>query len=266
MILKPNITKLPVFTDSRGSLSFAEEKSQIPFNVHRTRWIYGASADSLKEERAESEMLIIALCGSADLKVNTADSSSFFRLDASDMSLYVPKNAVVEMNSVSDDAFILLFEGDESKDGNVVNTQSVFELQKDYLSRCGIIELPLEEKTDNGGIVGVKNGSDLPFNVRRVYYMYDVPGHLSRGGHAHKYLHQIIIPAAGRFKVTLWNGRERVDYTLDDARRGLYVHSGIWNELSDFSPGAVCMVLASDLFDAEDYLSSEQEYRDFLLS
>ena len=129
-----------------------------------------------------------------------------------------------------------------------------------------MIELPTVRSKESGVLTVVENGGSLPFDVRRVYYMYGVPGNRSRGGHAHKHLHQMIVAAAGSFKVTLYDGKDRKTYDLDRPDRGLFVHSGIWNDLFDFSPEAVCMVLASTTFDPEDYLSTDEEYNDFLAS
>lgn len=266
MILKPNITKLPVFTDSRGSLSFAEEKSQIPFNVHRTRWIYGVPKDYVRHEIAEFEMLLIAMCGNVELEVTFDGTSSVYCLNSPDIAVSLPRNAKVEMRFISPDAFLFIFEGDDSCCEVSVDDGASSEKKKADLSRCEIVEFPLVERIGDGGVVCVDNSSPYHFDVHRVYYMYNVPKHGSRGTHAHKILHHTIIPAAGRFRVTLWDGNERVKYVLDNPRAGLYVHPGVWNDLFDFSSGAVCMVLAHELFDSEDYLSTEEEYRDFLLS
>jgi len=102
---------------------------------------------------------------------------------------------------------------------------------------------------------------NVPFEVKRVYYLYDVPGGEGRGGHAHKELQQFIIAVSGAFDVLLDDGTNKKIVHLDRSFYGLHVVPGIWRELLNFSSGAVCLVLASHLFDADDYL---RDYNSFL--
>ena len=126
---------------------------------------------------------------------------------------------------------------------------------------CSIIELDRHHSDRKGNLSVVENGSTLPFNVKRVYYLYDVPGGESRGAHAHKDLSQLIIAASGSFRVTLDDGKVKRTFLLNRPYQGLYVKPGIWRDLDDFSSGAVCMVLASDVYLKEDYIRC---YDDFL--
>ncbi len=126
---------------------------------------------------------------------------------------------------------------------------------------CSIIELDRHYSDRKGNLSVVENGSTLPFNVKRVYYLYDVPGGESRGAHAHKDLSQLIIAASGSFRVTLDDGKVKRSFFLNRPYQGLYVKPGIWRDLDDFSSGAVCMVLASDVYLKEDYIRC---YDDFL--
>ena len=119
---------------------------------------------------------------------------------------------------------------------------------------CSIIELDRHHSDRKGNLSVVENGSTLPFNVKRVYYLYDVPGGESRGAHAHKDLSQLIIAASGSFRVTLDDGKVKRSFFLNRPYQGLYVKPGIWRDLDDFSSGAVCMVLASDVYLKEDYI------------
>ena len=109
----------------------------------------------------------------------------------------------------------------------------------------------------------VENGITLPFDVKRVYYLYDVPGGESRGSHAHKELEQLIIAASGSFKVTLDDGKNKRSFFLNRPYQGLYVKPGMWRDLEDFSSGAVCMVLASEVYQAEDYIRDYEEFLRF---
>jgi oxalate decarboxylase/phosphoglucose isomerase-like protein (cupin superfamily) len=125
---------------------------------------------------------------------------------------------------------------------------------------CNVLELP-KIHNRSGNITALNNTEEIPFSVKRVYYLYDVPGGESRGGHAHKKLHQLIIAASGSFDVTLDDGKNKKTITLNRPNYGLYVCPKIWRDLSNFSSGAVLLVLASLKYDEKDYL---REYHDFL--
>jgi len=129
------------------------------------------------------------------------------------------------------------------------------------VSDCTVIELDKHHSDRKGNLSVVENGKTYLFDVKRVFYTYDVPGGESRGSHAHKELEQLIVAASGSFTVTLDDGKNKRSYFLNRPYQGLYVKPGIWCNLEDFSSGAVCMVLASDLYDADDYISN---YEDFI--
>ena len=126
---------------------------------------------------------------------------------------------------------------------------------------CSIIELNRHHSDRKGNLTVVENKSTVPFDVRRVYYLYDVPGGVSRGGHAHRQLFQMIVAVSGSFSVTLDDGTVKRTFLLNRPYKGLLVVPGIWRTLDDFSSGAVCMVLASEGYDATDYI---RDYADFL--
>ena len=119
---------------------------------------------------------------------------------------------------------------------------------------CTMVELDRHHSDRKGNLSVVENGITLPFDVKRVYYIYDVPGGESRGAHAHKELSQLIVAASGSFKVTLDDGQVKRTFFLNRPYQGLYVKPGMWRDLEDFSSGAVCMVLASEVYQAEDYI------------
>lgn len=129
------------------------------------------------------------------------------------------------------------------------------------ISDCRIIELDKHHSDRKGNLSVVENGKDVPFEVRRVYYLYDVPGGESRGGHAHKALRQLIVAVSGSFSVTLDDGKDKKTFVLNRPYQGLLVAPGIWRTLDDFSSGSVCLVLASEKYDKGDYF---REYDDFL--
>ena len=112
------------------------------------------------------------------------------------------------------------------------------------------------------GTLSVFEGShDVPFDIKRIYYIHGAPKGTHRGGHAHKHCREFIIAVSGSFSVTLDDGRERQSYLLNRPYQGLLVPTGIWRTLEDFSSGAVCLVLAEDPFDATDYI---YDYNDFI--
>jgi bifunctional acetyl transferase/isomerase len=123
-----------------------------------------------------------------------------------------------------------------------------------------IIELP--RITDpRGNLTVAEANKNIPFNIKRVYWLYDVPGGECRGGHAHKHLQQILIAVSGSFHVTLDNGKEKQTFLLNHPYQGLLIETKTWRTLDDFSSGAVCVVLASDFYDENDYI---YDYNDFL--
>lgn len=126
---------------------------------------------------------------------------------------------------------------------------------------CTILELDKHHSDRKGNLTVVENLRTVPFGVKRAYYLYDVPGGESRGAHAHKELYQLIIAASGSFSVTLDDGRVKRTFLLNRPYQGLLIVPGIWRTIDDFSSGAVCLVLASELYDEEDYI---REYDDFI--
>ena len=117
-----------------------------------------------------------------------------------------------------------------------------------------------------GNLSVIENQKDIPFDIKRVYYLYDVPGGESRGAHAHKELKQIIIAINGSFVVTLDDGNNKKVITLNRAYQGLYVPAGLWRDLTDFTSGSVCVVLASTPYTAEDYIRNYDEFIKWRLS
>jgi dTDP-4-dehydrorhamnose 3,5-epimerase-like enzyme len=124
---------------------------------------------------------------------------------------------------------------------------------------CKIIDLP-KIHDPRGNLTFIEGGNHVPFDVRRVYYLYDVPGGAERGGHAHKALRQLIVAMSGSFDVVLDDGRGKKRYHLNRSYHGLYVCPMIWRELDNFSSGSVCMVLASNKYEEDDYYRDYGEY------
>jgi dTDP-4-dehydrorhamnose 3,5-epimerase-like enzyme len=125
---------------------------------------------------------------------------------------------------------------------------------------CSVLYFPKIENRA-GNISPLENNRTIPFEVKRVYYLYDVPGGETRGGHAHKALHQLVIAAGGSFDVLLNDGKNQRVVNLNRPYLGLYIVPGMWRELLNFSSGSICLVLASTHYDESDYI---RDYNHFL--
>ncbi len=133
------------------------------------------------------------------------------------------------------------------------------------LDECKIVSLP-KISDPRGNLTFIEGGRHIPFEVKRVYYLYDVPGGAERGGHAHKALSQLIIAMSGSFDIVLDDGTRKQRFHLNRSYFGLYVCPMIWREMDNFSSGAVCLVLASNLYDEYDYYRDYAAYQNALLS
>jgi len=125
-----------------------------------------------------------------------------------------------------------------------------------------LIEIPKISDPDGRGNLSIIEKEFLPYKIKRIYYLYDVPSDSSRGGHAHIQLKQFLIALSGSFDVVLDNGTSRRNITLNRPNKGLLIPNGIWRELDNFSAGAVCLALVSEVYKEEDYI---RNYEDFLL-
>lgn len=279
------IIDLPKFLDARGNLSFAEQYAQIPFEIRRTYWLYDVPGGIARGGHAEknNEEVVIALSGAFEIVVDDGVQKKSFTLNRSYYGLYIPKGLWREIKEFSTNALALEFGSiPYSADDYIRDYQKyldyikqpkkdiiieplksrVIENVKKYsVFDCTMVELDKHHSERNGNLTVVENGKTLPFDVKRAYYLYDIPGGESRGAHAHKQLEQLIIAVSGSFTVTLDDGECKRSFFLNRPYQGLYVKPGIWRDLDDFSAGAVCMVLASEIYDKEDYI---REYDGFL--
>jgi hypothetical protein len=133
-------------------------------------------------------------------------------------------------------------------------------MRNSLVSDCQLLELPQVHKL-GGNITAINNGQEIHFNIKRIYYLYDVPGGEGRGGHAHKELHQLIIAGSGSFDIHIDDGKSKKSFHLSRPYKGLLMPPGLWRELDNFSSGSICLVLASTVYAEEDYI---RDYNDFL--
>lgn len=136
-------------------------------------------------------------------------------------------------------------------------------MEKYSVNDCSVLDLNKHHSDRKGNLTVVQNGVTVPFDIKRVYYLYDVPGGESRGSHAHRELSQLIVAASGSFRVVLDDGTAKRAFVLNRPYQGLLVKPGIWRDLDDFSSGAVCMVLASEVYQPEDYIRDYDKFLSF---
>lgn len=127
------------------------------------------------------------------------------------------------------------------------------------MTNLELLSLPKIE--DHRGNLSVIENDTIPFAIKRVYYLYDVPSGAERGGHAHKEQQEVLIALSGSFDVVLNDGKTEKTITLNKPNQGLLIGSGVWRELKNFSSGSVCLVIASDVFDEDDYIREFEEFK-----
>lgn len=281
------IIELPKFLDVRGNLSFVEQCKHVPFEIRRLYWLYDVPGGVARGGHAEknNEELIIALSGAFEIIVDDGYQSKTFVLNRSYYGLYIPKGLWREIKEFSTNALALEFGSIPYSADDYIRDYEEFKQYTKSESQpleikplaprenlrggcysvfdCTMVELDKHHSERNGNLTVVENGKTLPFDVKRVYYIYDVPGGENRGAHAHKELSQLIVAASGSFTVTLDDGKCKRSFFLNRPYQGLYVKPGLWRDLVDFSSGAVAMVLASDVYLQSDYLRSYEEFIEF---
>lgn len=286
---QPQIIQLPKITDPRGNLSFLEGAKHIPFEIKRAYWIYDVPGGETRGGHAfkEQHEFIVAMSGSFDVLIDTGKGRmKKFSLNRSYFGLYVPAGCWRQMLNFSTNSIALVLastsfmENDYLRDfevfrNNVAEQEPIVKpllsnnLQysnAEYLPNyttvndCKVIEFEKNHR-EKGNITVVENAKEIPYDINRVYYLYDVPGGEERGGHAHKELYQILIAAGGSFDVELDDGNEKRTVHLNRPYQALKIVPGIWRELKNFSSGSCCLVLASHRYDEGDYI---REYGEFI--
>lgn len=284
---QPKIIQLPKITDPRGNLSFLEGNKHIPFEIKRAYWIYDVPGGETRGGHAfrEQHEFIVAMSGGFDVLVETAKGRKRrFSLNRSYMGLYIPAGCWRQMLNFSTNSIALVLasthyhESDYIRDydefvrdaalqilepkccPNTLNySNPKFNVIKTTVNDCSLVELDKNHR-EKGNITVVENAGVIPFDINRVYYLYDVPGGEERGGHAHKELYQILIAAGGSFDVMLDDGNEKRTVQLNRPYQGLKIVPGIWRELKNFSSGSCCLVLASHMYEEKDYLRDYKEF------
>lgn len=273
------IINLPKVFDRRGNLSVIEQFKHIPFKIERAFWIYDVPGDSVRGGHAfrETEEYIVALSGSFDVVLHDGEREQTYHLNRSYYGVHVPKMVWREMRNFSTNSialvvastfydesdYIMIFEDfvkeKSSHSDQVVSDTTAqrplinWHIRKPTVYDCSVIELP-KYSFEEGNLTVVSRNENVPFDIKRVFYLYDIPSGEARGAHAHKECHQFLVAASGTFEVVLDDGVNKRTVMLNRPFNGLHIPPGIWASEQGFSSGSVCLVLTSEIYDSEDYI------------
>lgn len=284
IITGARIIELPKIIDARGNLTFIEAQKHIPFDIKRAYWIYDVPGGETRGGHAfkEQDEFIVALSGSFDVIVDNGNRKKKYHLNRSYFGLHIPAGQWRSMENFSTNSLALVLASTHYDENDYIRNYDEFKNYtpnknlsdikesdvdliinetKTTVDDCKVFELEKNHRI-KGNITVVENQNQVPFNIERVYYLYDVPGGEERGGHAHKELYQLIIAASGSFDVVLNDGKNKRTITLNRPYQGLYIVPGIWRELVNFSSGSNCLVLASHKYNEMDYIREYNEYAD----
>lgn len=287
---------LPKIADGRGNLSIIEQIKQIPFRIKRTHWIYDVPGGVNRGGHAykKTEEFVVALSGSFDVIIDDGSVVRTYSLNRSYFGLYIPKGIWRTMTNFSTNSLALVLSSteydkndyvmnyneykrwrkDESELPNSPDTQTsirIIEARKNVMFQqgksvfdCSLCELNKMHDPE-GNLTFIYENEHVPFPINRVFYSYDIPGGEDRGAHAHKRCHQFLIAASGSFEVVLDDGTNKRTVLLNRPFWGLHVPPGIWASEQGFSSGSICLVLASEEYDEDDYIRDYDDYIHYLV-
>lgn len=283
------IIDLPKILDKRGNLTFIQYPDYLPFEIKRAYWVYDVPGGETRGGHAfkEQNEFIIAISGSFDVVIDEGENQEIFHLNRSYNGLHIPPGKWRSLQNFSTNSLALVLASTKFSEADYIRSYEDYQnlktsnvklpkesfiekiksklnvnANKSTVNDCKVIELDKKHK-EKGNITVVENQIDVPFDINRVYYLYDVPGGEERGGHGHKDLYQLIVAAGGSFDVVLDDGVNKKTVTLNRPYQGLYVVPGIWRELNNFSSGSTCLVLASSKYEVEDYIRDFDEFKTF---
>ena len=291
----PEIIQLPKIGDERGNLSIIEQLKHIPFKIKRVHWIYDVPGGIERGGHAfkETEEFIVALSGSFDVVIDDGEVKKVFPLNRSYFGLYAPKGMWRTMTNFSTNSLALLLSSTEYDEHDYIMNYDEFKLWRKDKSKmpnspdaktsikvndpnkvrmltegksvfdCSLCELnKMHDK--EGNLTYMYENEHVPFPINRVFYSYDIPGGEDRGAHAHKHCHQFLIAASGSFEVALDDGNNKRTVLLNRPFWGLHVPPGIWASEQGFSSGSICLVLASEGYNEDDYIRNYVNYLDYI--
>ncbi len=284
---RERIIELPKIIDKRGNLSFVEAGRHIPFAIQRVYWIYdipGGQTRGRGHAFCTQHEVVIALSGSFDVTLDTGQGKRTYSLNRSYQALYIPNMTWRMLSNFSTNAICLVLSSTPYDDGDYIRNYQEFkrrvgeelfieqplsnaitpslENQYNTVYDCTFVELPVV-KNRAGNITPVQGNEVIPFDIKRVFYIYDIPNGVRRGMHAHKHCHEILVAVSGSFEVELDDGANKRTVLLNRAMYGLHIPPGVWATEKEYSSGVVCLALASEVYDEEDYINSYSDFKKY---
>lgn len=281
---------LPKVNDKRGNLSFLENSREIPFDIARVYWIYDVPGGQRRGSHAykTQQEVIIALSGSFDVVLHDGKKRKTHHLNRSYKALYVPPMTWRSLENFSTNSICLvLCSGTYTEQEYIRNFKEfkqikssghIFEPQQGEIREdnreqynslqssvfdCSLIEFPVIRHR-GGNITPITNSKEVPFDIPRLFYVYDIPAGEIRGVHAHKECHQILVATCGSFEVELEDGVNKRVVTLNRPTYGLHIPPGIWATQRNYSSGAICLVLTSHVYnETGDYIREYGVFKKF---
>ena len=280
--------QLPKIEDPRGNLSFIEHglNGRCPFEIERVYWIYDVPAGAVRHPRAlkHTTEMIVAMSGSFDVVLEHDNLIECIHLNRSDCGVVVEPGVIRSINNFSTNSVAMVLASgpydsseyifcDEKgiqddvislEDKGIPGLSTIVDSSHSTsdVSQAQTIILP-RIRHSNGSLTVAENGYEsMPFNIRRVFYLFDVPADAERGGHSHYNARELIVALTGSFDVVLEDGKNPPKrFTLNRPYQGLYIPSGLWRTIDNFSGAAVCMVLTSERYSEEDYVRDYEMFR-----
>lgn len=294
-MIDANIINLPKISDPRGNLSIIEQIKHCPFEIKRVHWIYDVPGGLDRGGHAykETEEFVVALSGSFDVVVDDGSIKKTYPLNRSYFGLYISKGMWRSMTNFSTNSLALVLSSTKYDENDYVSDYNEYKVWRKDSSKlptatdaktsikvnnplikgmqvearsvydCSLCELN-KMHDDEGNLTYMYEKVHVPFPINRVFYSYDIPGGEDRGAHAHKKCHQFIIAASGSFEVALDDGTNKRTVLLNRPFWGLHVPPGIWASEQGFSSGSICLVLASEGYDEDDYIRDYDSYLEYI--
>lgn len=261
-----SLIRVPKICDRRGNLSFIENVTHLPFSIGSVGWLYdvpgGASWSEIRP--AAAKQAVVALSGSFDVEMATPDGERHTqRLSSPDQVLILESCVKRSIGNFATNSVAMLI--DAASCDEAVKAMPVPQIDAHAVSSvdmCRLIDLRRSVPASGFGCESrLTNGVDAPFDIKRVYYLYDLPCDAERGGHSHLDSQIMLVAVSGCFDVVVDDGALRRSFTLNRPYQALLIPVGIWRVLNNFSSGSVCLSLSSSIFAESDYV---REYEDFI--
>ncbi len=287
MMKREKLIDLPKVIDRRGNLSFIEAKKHIPFPISRIYWIYDVPGGQKRGSHAFriQHEVIIALSGSFDVQLDDGSRKTMYTLNRSYNALYVPNMTWRTLSNFSTNALCLVITSEPYSENDYIRNYKLFkeelsiatlkgakdiadganlslEPQYNTVFDCSLIEFPVI-KNRAGNITPVESLRNVPFPIERIFYIYDIPSGAERGMHAHKHCHEVLIATSGSFEVELDDGNNKKTILLNRPMIGLHIPPGVWATEREYSSGAICLALASEKYESEDYINTYSKFKKY---